>query len=93
MAAIVRPVEEKDCQLLWEWRNAEHIRQCMIRDEYIEYHNHLEWFKRMLQDTQHVYLMFEDDAHRLGVTYFTDINMTDKNCMWGFYIVEKDAPK
>lgn len=93
MIGKVRPVEAKDCPLLWKWRNAAHIRNCMIRDDYIEYQHHVEWFNRMLGDTQRLYLIYECDAKTLGLTYFTDINLIDRRCTWGFYVGEADAPK
>lgn len=89
----IRKVKLSDCKQLWVWRNSEHIRNCMIRDEEIVYSKHVCWFESVLQSSTSIYLIYERDGEPMGVTYFTDLCDIDKNCRWGFYIGEIGAPK
>jgi UDP-2,4-diacetamido-2,4,6-trideoxy-beta-L-altropyranose hydrolase len=49
-ALSIRPVEERDCKLLWEWANDPVVRASAFSSEPIPWNEHVAWFRAKLND-------------------------------------------
>jgi len=47
----LRPAEERDCELLWRWRNEENTRKWSFNTDYVHYEEHKNWFLGKLNST------------------------------------------
>ena len=43
----MRPIEERDLELLLNWRNSERIHSLMLTDHKITWEEHYQWFKKI----------------------------------------------
>jgi len=46
----LRPVQEEDCRLIWEWANDPDVRAVSFTSEPIAWDNHVKWFRSRLND-------------------------------------------
>jgi UDP-2,4-diacetamido-2,4,6-trideoxy-beta-L-altropyranose hydrolase len=63
---IMRPVEARDCRMLWEWANDRMVRQVSFSSAAIPWEEHGRWFSEKLHDPTCLFLMFEDDGNPAG---------------------------
>ncbi|MFZ0475637.1 MAG: UDP-4-amino-4,6-dideoxy-N-acetyl-beta-L-altrosamine N-acetyltransferase [Halobacillus sp.] len=89
----LRRMEKADLPLVWQWRNAEHIRTHMYNNQIIPWEEHLAWFEREQSNPSSASKIFIHQGRPLGVVRFTGIDQENETCKWGFYIGDKDAPK
>ncbi len=89
----LREIEEKDLELILNWRNADHIHQYMYTDHIITMDEHKKWFHHLKKDKSTRYKIFEINNQPVGLVYFVDINREKKTCNWGFYLGKKNTPK
>jgi UDP-4-amino-4,6-dideoxy-N-acetyl-beta-L-altrosamine N-acetyltransferase len=89
----LRPVEERDLDLVLSWRNSERVRRTMYADHIISVAEHRAWFERLQSSDRLQYLIFEHKGRPVGMVKIDDINRTNRTCYWGFYIGEEDTPK
>lgn len=88
----LRYVEEKDLNLILEWRNSDRVRFSMFHTDKISFPEHYDWFKNLDKKKNH-YLIFEHHARPVGVVYFNDVDFKNGSCFWGFYLGATDVPK
>ncbi|MGG4199224.1 UDP-4-amino-4,6-dideoxy-N-acetyl-beta-L-altrosamine N-acetyltransferase [Peribacillus frigoritolerans] len=93
MDYCLRALSEKDKEMIYNWRNLEHIRINMYNDQPISYEDHGRWFESMLKNLKDYYRLFIYQQKPLGLISFKDINQQNQTCAWGFYIGEINAPK
>lgn len=89
----LRPVEMEDLEKVLEWRNSDRIRSNMYTDHVISLEEHRAWFQRYKKDLTAEYMIFEIKANPLGLVYFTDIDVMNNICHWGFYLGEIHTPR
>lgn len=89
----IRPVEERDLNILFAWRNSERIRAFMYTDHLITMDEHLKWFHYIRHGNTGHALIFEDGGRPLGTVNINRINRSDNSCHWGFYVGDSSAPK
>ncbi|MBN9654817.1 UDP-4-amino-4,6-dideoxy-N-acetyl-beta-L-altrosamine N-acetyltransferase [Halobacillus sp. GSS1] len=89
----LRSVESTDLPIIWKWRNAEHIRKHMYNDKVIPWEEHTAWFEKEQQNTSSSFYIFIYQERPLGVVRFTNIDLENGTCDWGFYIGDQRAPK
>jgi len=58
----LRPVQEEDCRLLWEWVNEPDVRAASFCSETIAWEDHVSWFRSRLHDPACHFFV----AHRRG---------------------------
>lgn len=46
----IRSATEQDCRLIWEWRNEKEARLASFHTEPIPFENHVQWFRKKLND-------------------------------------------
>lgn len=60
----VRPAEERDCELLWQWRNEESTRKWSFNTDYVPYEEHKHWFLSKLNSADSEVLIVLDESKR-----------------------------
>jgi len=74
---ILRPAEEKDCKLLWEWRNEKAVRESSFSSEYVLWEEHKKWFQKKLRNKNSIILIIQNSANKeIGQVRF-DMNRND----------------
>lgn len=86
-------MDVRDRHRLLGWRNSPHVRNVMLSTAEISAEKHNGWFHRVLLDQRSRYLVFEFDAHPVGLVYFTGIDNVRQDCRWGLYLGEEGLPK
>lgn len=89
----LRPIEEKDLELILHWRNSDRIRANMFTDHIIKMEEHRSWFDRLQKEQKDIYLVFEYNDNPVGIVNFIEMDSHNYTCKWGFYIGEEDVPK
>lgn len=56
----LRPVEERDLQLLYSWMQDPELLRSINRTEKTIWSSHIEWYKRMLQDESQIVFSIEE---------------------------------
>ena len=60
----LRPAEEGDCELLWQWRNEENTRKWSFNTDHIPYQEHESWFLSKLNSFDSEILIVLDESKR-----------------------------
>ncbi len=84
---------QKDLKLVWEWRNADHIRPFMMNDAFIPLEDHFRWFETVEKDANKLVKLCLYKETPIGVVSFSQIDPKNKTCEWGFYIGDKTCPR
>jgi UDP-2,4-diacetamido-2,4,6-trideoxy-beta-L-altropyranose hydrolase len=66
----LRPAEEKDCRLLWKWRNEKLVRDLSFNSEYISYGTHKKWFEKKIKSKNTDILIIADHGNPVGMIRF-----------------------
>lgn len=85
MSSTIRPMEEQDLPLVWQWRNSQRIRSASFNSEIIEYDQHLKWWQQQAQNKLSEHLVFEWNNQPVGVVSFR-YNDSKSEAEWSFYI-------
>ena len=63
----LRTVEEKDCRLLWKWRNEYETRKWFFEPEYVPYDEHQNWFSKKLHDPKtKILIILAEERREIG---------------------------
>lgn len=89
---LLRPIEERDLELLLGWRNSERIRASMYTSHRITLAEHRSWFERLRLAPDAFSYLFECEGRPLGVVNLNGLDRANGRCHWGFYLGEADAP-
>ncbi|MCC5464037.1 UDP-4-amino-4,6-dideoxy-N-acetyl-beta-L-altrosamine N-acetyltransferase [Pelosinus baikalensis] len=89
----LRKITENDLKGVLKWRNSDHIRNNMFSDHMITLEEHYKWFNKIKEDNCNLHLIFEKQSVSVGMTYFTDFDISNQVCSWGFYLGEKSLPR
>ncbi len=74
-AIKLRPVQEADCELLWQWANDPVIRSVSFSPEYISWSDHVQWFTAKLGDRNCLfYIALIQDNLGIGQLRYEIIN-------------------
>ena len=82
----LRPMTEYDLETVLNWRNSERIRANMYTDHIINWEEHQAWYKKIKDDSTSKYLICEFQGQAIGLVSFTDIDLKNRRCCWGFYV-------
>ena len=80
-------------ELVYHWRNSEHVRRYMFNDLPISIEEHLHWVQKSLTNNTSCLKLLLFQSVPIGYVGFTQIDTTSGRCNWGFYIGSSDAPK
>lgn len=93
MSMLLRELNVSDLMMILNWRNTPRVRNFMYNDSIIEWDNHYKWYMNNLEKNKVDLKIFEMNGKPLGVVYFSDFEILEKKCKWGFYLGEPDSPK
>ena len=88
----LRPIEERDLELMLAWRNSPRIRANMYTAHEITPAEHRAWFARLTREGEAFAFLFEADDRPLGIVNLNHLDRHNGRCHWGFYLGETDAP-
>lgn len=89
----LRPLAVDDLDLVLSWRNSERIRANMYTDHVISESEHQAWYDRIKNEPSVAYCLFEYRQTPAGLSYLTDIDLTNGLCLWGFYLGAVNLPR
>jgi UDP-4-amino-4,6-dideoxy-N-acetyl-beta-L-altrosamine N-acetyltransferase len=88
----LRPIEERDLDLVLGWRNSERVRSCMYTDHIITPEEHRTWFERIGEAEFPSTMIFEFRGAPSGIKSFSQIDSRNSRCSWGFYLGDTLLP-
>lgn len=88
----IRPLEERDLQMLLNWRNSERIHSKMLTEHKITWDEHYTWFQKMKENPVKRNLIFEFQGRAVGYIGYTEYDEQRKSCSPGAYLGETDVP-
>lgn len=86
----LNPLEEKDIELVREWRNSPEVSQYMYTEELISEKQQANWFKKIDKEENSKYWIITYEDKKIGVASLTDIDRRNSKCFWGFYLGNSD---
>lgn len=89
----LRPIEERDLDLVLSWRNSERVRSYMYTDHLITPEEHRAWFERTGKAEFPTTLLFEYRGAPAGLKSFSQIDRHNNRCYWGFYLGDAELPR
>src|SRR5690348_12144691 len=72
-------------QRVRDWRNKDVIRKFMLNQEVISLEEHQAWLKGLAKKGNYHWVVFADETP-IGMAYLTDVDDSNKQSKWGFYI-------
>ena len=54
---FLRQVDEKDCDLIYNWANDEYVRKNSFSNEKIIYEDHIKWFNKKIDEKNNYFFM------------------------------------
>lgn len=89
MGTTLRKIEEKDLEMIMNWRMDPDITRYMNTDPKLTIEGQREWLKRIETDDKVLYWLIEADGVPAGVICLIEIDWENKTSSWGYYIGEK----
>lgn len=89
----LKSIEDKDIDLILQWRNQDHIRKVMFNSNIITMEKHIKWYNNLQYSDTSVTKIFYFDEIPYGVLNVNQINYFNNTCEWGFYIGDSAAPR
>jgi RimJ/RimL family protein N-acetyltransferase len=81
----LRPVEQKDKELLFKWRNDPAVYKFLFHPEPISWENHVEWLTKTISNPQITFLMAMADNKECGTVRF-DFTADRREAEVGIYV-------
>lgn len=85
MQCRLRPVQESDVKLLYDWRNDELVRKNSFHEEKINYEDHKTWFASVLKNPDVFFYVLEENENPVGQIR---LNKTNDTCVVSYSIAE-----
>lgn len=82
---LLRSIEDAELELMLSWRNEPFVRKNMYTTHEIGMDEHLRWWQKISQSSEHKYFMYEYQGQPLGIVGFNEIDSLSKNASWAFY--------
>ena len=79
-------VEEKDIELIRQWRNSPEVSSYMYSEDKISEDQQKQWFMKIKNDKSCKYWIVEYNDRQLGLASLTGINENLNSCYWAFYL-------
>ncbi|NQX44480.1 UDP-4-amino-4,6-dideoxy-N-acetyl-beta-L-altrosamine N-acetyltransferase [Paenibacillus tritici] len=89
----LKELSREHSTLIWEWRNAAHVRPFMNHDGLIPLEEHHKWLNSIAKDASRLVRICYYQAKPIGFVQFSQINLEHQTCEWGFYIGNQDCPR
>src|SRR5690606_4736833 len=85
----IRKDNEKDKNLIFNWRNNDNVRLYSFNQKLISKEEHEKWFSEI--DKNYIYFICEYNKAPVGALYFN--NIQNNEVKWGFYLGERNVAK
>lgn len=82
-----------ELELIWKWRNQQHIRDTMLSNKPISWDEHLNWFNHLKTCKTKLTKIFKVNKEPIGIL---NISINDGSygiCEWGFYLGKSGTAK
>lgn len=89
----LRPIEERDLDMVLSWRNSDRVRSYMYNDHIITPTEHQTWFERTRQTEFPTTLIYEYKGTPRGLKNISQIDHNNNRCHWGFYLGDSELPR
>lgn len=89
----LKSLSKEDREMIYRWRNMEHVKVNMYNNQRIPFEDHCRWFEDVLKEHMEYYRLFIYQEKPLGLISFKKCSQQILTCVWGFYIGEIHAPK
>lgn len=67
----LRPANETDCRMIWDWANDQAVREASFSSETIPWETHVKWFQSKLHDAGYeIYIAHNEAGEQLGQVRF-----------------------
>lgn len=86
MKCVLRPVQESDVTLLYNWRNDELVRKNSFSEGKINFEEHNTWFTSVLRNPHVFFYVLEIDENPIGQVR---LNKTGNSCIISYSIAEE----
>lgn len=93
LKGYVKPADDSMIEIIWKWRNQEHIRKMMFHQDYIEWEDHVKWFRNILSATNKFLNVFYYDSLPKGIITFQSVEDNTNTFEWGFYLGDLETSK
>ncbi|KOS60720.1 UDP-4-amino-4,6-dideoxy-N-acetyl-beta-L-altrosamine N-acetyltransferase [Lysinibacillus sp. FJAT-14222] len=81
-----RKLEERDLELVLEWRTSEHVTQYMYTDIEKDLVNQYKWFEKISNDDTQYYWIIEVKNTPIGLISLNQLDRTNKKSSFAYYI-------
>ncbi len=82
--SLIRPMQEADLELVFNWRNHINVRKFMFNQQEILWESHVAWFSSANADPSRCLLIAEENDLHLGFISFSPV-CRNGVADWGFY--------
>ncbi len=86
----LRPFTREDARMLFDWRDAPHVRSASLDRSPLEWDAHCTWLEGVLERTDGRWCVYGEAGRDLGVVHAVDNG--DGTWQWGFHVGATDAP-
>ena len=86
----VRPIEEKDLELILKWRNSPRVHNMMLTEHIITSEEHRAWFFRNNHNNPSRNLIFEYQGETIGYIGYTEYDTEKNSCSPSIYLGDND---
>ncbi|MBY0600235.1 UDP-4-amino-4,6-dideoxy-N-acetyl-beta-L-altrosamine N-acetyltransferase [Bacillus bingmayongensis] len=92
MNVCLRKIEEKDLEMIMNWRTLPEITKYMYTDPILTLEDQIKWYKKiMASDAEKYWIIRLEDGTDVGVLSLNNIDIKNKHCSWGYYIADLTA--
>ena len=78
-------LNEREKEMVLEWRNSEKVRKWMFTDHIISLGEHLKFIYLLKDDARNFYFLIKCGSEYLGVISLTRVNIKNRNAYFGIY--------
>ena len=78
-------LEDKQKELVRNWRNHTDIKKWMRTEHHISSDEHLEFIERLRSDKENVYWLVKNNGQNIGVIYLNNIDFENRTAYLGIY--------
>jgi len=93
MRVTFEKMQDRDLEMVREWRNRPEISKYMYSDDHISKTDQAKWFEGVRVSQRCEYYIINFDSSPIGLISFTNISKQDKSCEWAFYLTDERAKK
>ena len=87
----LRDIQEKDKEMIRQWRNLPEVGKYMYTDQYITPKQHTIWFQKMMASSRSRYWIIVCDGEDVGLANIYDLDEINRRCYWAFYIASPNV--